>query len=58
MCGKAKNAIQVATALQDIINQSLSLEAVLREFKTVIMKACINAKKHLLSKSHRHANLD
>lgn len=56
--GKADTAVDVAKALRNITNESLSAQTVRRNLKIAGMKAVVKKKKPFLSKKHRKERMD
>ena len=56
--GKVDTAVDVAKALRNVTNQSLSAQTVRNSLKLAGMKAVVKKKKPFLSKRHRKARMD
>ncbi len=56
--GKADTAVDVAKALRNITNQSLSTQTVRNSLKVAGMKAVVRKKRPFLSKKHRQQRMD
>jgi hypothetical protein len=56
--GKADTAVDVAKALRNVTNKSLSVQTVRRSLKAAGLKAVAKKKKPFLTKRHRKARMD
>ena len=56
--GKAENAVQVTRTLQDVKNQSISLQTICRHLKKAGMRAVVKKKCPLVSAHHKRAGKD
>ena len=55
--GKVDNAVQMAKALQDVTNQSISAQTVCRQLKSKGMRPVVKRKRPLLKPHHRRARM-
>ena len=56
--GKVDNAVQMAKALQNVTNQSISAQTVCHQLKSKGMRAVVKRKKQLLKLHHRRARME